>query len=100
MRSSEGRQEFNDLLAGTLSPNDVTVRYEPALTQAIAFALGAELVRRSGGDKLELTEKGSTMAASLMEDEWVLLPEKAFLLEVRPQIAENRIRQIVYRRDD
>jgi hypothetical protein len=47
-----------------------------------------------------LTEKGAKLAVKLMEDQWTLSPEKAFLQEVRPQIAENRIRQIVYRRGE
>jgi len=93
-------QRFKDLLAGQLSPSDIIVRYEPALIQAIDFALGGILVRRVGGDKLELTEKGAKLAVKLMEDQWTLSPEKAFLQEVRPQIAENRIRQIVYRRGE
>jgi hypothetical protein len=100
MRSSEGWREFKELLAGELSPSDITVRYEPALIQAIDFALGAMLIRRVGGDKLELTEKGSALAVKLMTDEWTLAPEKTFLQQIRSQIAENRIRQIVYRKDE
>lgn len=96
LRSAEGREEFKSVISGQISPTDVTVRYEPAFMQAIAFAIGTGLVARVGGDKIELRQHGTDLTKAIEKDPEVFRAEKEFLAAVKGSIAESRIEQIVY----
>jgi hypothetical protein len=94
VRTPEARSEFSELLDGKLKPSDVIVRFDPGLLRAIDLATGAQLVKRIGGDKFELTERGHTFAKAVL-DSGGFETEKQYFDSIRRRVPESKIQQIM-----
>jgi hypothetical protein len=101
IRSRKAQDQFLAYIQGLKSPNEVVVRYDPSLTRAIDFALGAGIVERyekmDGIDdgktqyRLTLSQQGEALAGELMEDEDIFVTEKAFLQDIGRKITQKQI---------
>jgi hypothetical protein len=101
IRSRKAQEQFLAYRQGHKPPNEVVVRYDPSLTRAIDFALGAGIVERyekidSVDDgkpqyRLALSTLGETLASELMEDEDIFILEKAFLRDIGQKVTQKQI---------
>lgn len=73
---------------GLISSKQVLVRFDPALNRAIDIALGEELIRRAGGNRIELTPKGKELAQALNSAENAYQIERTFMQEIRQGFTE------------
>lgn len=89
IRSARGREAFLRRLSGENYPDEVLVRYEPALNRAIDLARGLGLVTRISGNRVRLTLAGSRLADDVDELKDVLVEEKMFLARIRGQVTET-----------
>lgn len=95
-RSKSNQDEFERVRAGNREPDDVVVRYDPALDRAIDLALFSGLLERRGGDVLALSPLGR-VAVEQLEGSEVLVNEREFLVRVRP-VSQTFVDSLVPRR--
>ncbi|ACB95789.1 hypothetical protein Bind_2169 [Beijerinckia indica subsp. indica ATCC 9039] len=94
VRIAEGRDDVRALLRGDLRPSDISVRVEPWLNRAVAFAHALKLVSVDRGKSISLTDKGATVANAIASDKGVLSEERTFLFEVAPKLTEVLVTKI------
>jgi hypothetical protein len=94
LRTAEARAQLLAAVDGHLSPAALVVRFEPFLVQAVDFAIGEGLVKRRGGNKLELTQAGALLAEELESNESAFQPEKAFMGLLRTKVSEDLINRM------
>ena len=97
MRSEVGMERLTQRLLGASGFGTIPVRFEPALSQAIDFALGLGLVTRSSGDRIQLTGAGLKLASQLLKESAVFVKEKNFLSEWRHILTEQQIKDVVFK---
>lgn len=93
--SSASRARFLRWWNGYRSPEEVIVRFDPALTTSVDLALGQGLVLKTRQGALELSEDGLRLVRQIREDPDLLLDERAFLNELPRKIPQNRLQQIL-----
>lgn len=99
VRVPEGRHDVRALLGGRLRPSEVSVRVEPWLNRAVAFAHALELVAVDRGKSVSLTAKGVEVANAISKSEDMFLEERTFLSEVAPKLTEALLTK-VWRMED
>lgn len=95
IRSNEARLRLFALLDETIGPEDIEIRVEPALNRAIDFAAAEGLVRFVGGDKVELTPSGVSLAAEIVSAPDCLVHERAFMERLRLRLTEQKVTEIL-----
>lgn len=95
IRSRDNQRVLIDVIEFQLQLDSVIVRIEPSLNRAADFAHGEKLIRKIGGDRLELTMLGTQRADELISDSSVYVAEKTFLAELGKKLTE-RIVNILY----
>jgi hypothetical protein len=93
VRTSEGRQDVRDLMAGKLRPTEISVRVEPWLNRAVSYAHGLGFVNVTKGKSVSLTDKGREVAAALDGDEALFKEERTFLSDAR-KLTEAQLARI------
>jgi hypothetical protein len=93
-RSAEARAQLQAAVDGRLSPESLVVRFEPFLIQAVDFAIGEGLLRRHGGDRLEMTQAGLRLAEELQADESAYSSEKTFIGVLRTRVSEDLVNRM------
>lgn len=96
-RTASSRQMTRDVLARVREPKDLTVRVEPWVNRAAAFAIANGYVSTSG-KQFQLTEPGKKAAAAL-RDEGVLADENAFLVAAGKIATEQVVERIMKMED-
>ncbi len=94
VRLPEGRDEVRGLLSGIYRPTDVSVRVEPSLNRAVAFAHALRLVNVDKGTTVSLTESGKKMAEAILKAGNVLQEEAQFLRDVAPRMTDALMRRL------
>lgn len=94
VRLPEGREDVRSMLKGTLHPADVSVRVEPWLNRAVAYAYGLKLVSVDRGKSVALTQAGIQAANAIAQDKELLAEERNFLSEVAPRLTEAQLVKI------
>ncbi|MGO8063647.1 hypothetical protein ACC716_36410 [Rhizobium johnstonii] len=94
VRQEEGREEALGLIAGRYRPLDVSVRVEPWLNRAVAFAHSMGLVSVNKGSTVVLTKKGQEAAEAIAEDQGVLNDERDFLSAAAPKLTESFMKAV------
>jgi hypothetical protein len=89
IRSPRFRKEFEDHRKNPLPLFNLTVRLEPAFSRAIDLAVGNRLVSWVGGNRLQLTAKGSAWVNDIVNDDLLMRDEKEFLLRIGKSITET-----------
>jgi hypothetical protein len=95
IRSSASRDAFLRRLDGENNPDEVLVRYEPALNRAIDLARGLGFMTRVSGNRVRLTLSGSRLADDVDELKDVLVDEKMFLARARGRVTEGAIQKLI-----
>ena len=93
--SERTRHDFTAVLDGSDSPDSLSVRFDPTVNRAIDLAIGLGLARKHEGDRIELTELGVALAASLRESR-ILVTEATFLGAARRRVSEANIENVLY----
>jgi hypothetical protein len=96
LRDGSTRQAFRELVAGTLSPEDTIIRYEPGLNRAIDLAVGNELLTWKGR-RLELTELGRLAVQRLNEAD-AFADERMTLATVTGKVTQTLIDRLIVAR--
>jgi hypothetical protein len=99
VRLEEGREEVLGLLQGRYRPLDVSVRVEPWLNRAVAFAHSMGLVKVNKGSTVTLTEQGVKAAELISKDLDVLKEEREFLAITAPRLTDAFMKA-VWRAED
>jgi hypothetical protein len=99
VRLPEGREEVLGLLSGKYRPNEVSVRVEPSLNRAVAFAHALGLVSINRGVSVSLSEKGKKIAKAIIKDRDILAEETKFLSEVAPRITDELMKRVWHLED-
>lgn len=94
VRLPEGREEVRGLLSGVYGPADVSVRVEPSLNRAVAFACALKLVRVDRGTSISLTDKGIKVANEILDEQESFVNEKKFLKEVVPYMTDKLMQRV------
>src|SRR5260370_27383481 len=94
VRIAEGRDDVRALLRGDLRPSDISVRVEPWLNRAVAFAHALKLVSVDKGKSVSLTDRGIGITNLIASNSDVLSEERAFLRDVAPNLTESLLHKI------
>lgn len=94
VRLPEGREEVRGLLSGEYRPNEVSVRVEPSLNRAVAFAHALGMVKIDKGTSISLTDKGAGVAQAIVEQGETLAEEAKFLSEVAPRMTDALMKRV------
>jgi len=90
VRSSRHQEEFRATNATQSPLFSFKVRFEPAFSRAIDLAVAAELTAWVGGDRIELTTEGRSIAKRLLKTKDLFIPELAFLNSVGKSVTETQ----------
>ena len=94
VRLPEGRDDVRNMLKGTLRPADISVRVEPWLNRAVAFAHALTLISVDRGKSVMLTGKGIQVANEIAQNKDLLAEEREFMSEVAPKLTEAQLTKI------
>lgn len=94
LRSDEGRDALLGILNGRLLPGTVVVRIEPSLNRAVDFAHGEGLLRRVGGDRVELTSTGEAEARRILQQDDLFANEREYLKQVGKKLTETLVAEL------
>ena len=71
------------------------VRFEPALTRALNFAIADDYVVVQANSKFKLTSKGKELYEQIMQDKEIMILEKKDLENIKDKIDDRVIEKIV-----
>lgn len=94
LRSDEGRDALLGILEGRLFPGTVVVRIEPSLNRAVDFAHGEGLLKKVGGDRIELTSPGEAEAKRMLEQDELFTSEREYLEQVGKKLTEKLVAEL------
>jgi hypothetical protein len=94
LRSDEGRDSLLGILERRLFPGTVVVRIEPSLNRAVDFAHGEGLLRKVGGNRIELTSTGEAEAKRILGHDEIFEGEKKYLEQVGKKLTETLVDEL------
>jgi len=94
VRTPEGRDDVLGLLGGDLRPSEVSVRVEPWLNRAVAYAHALKLVSVDKGKVVSLSSEGLDFTNTIAKRDDVFVEESAFLKNVAPKLTEALLTKI------
>jgi hypothetical protein len=98
VRSKANHQDLIALIDGKLSPDALIVRFEPACSRAIDFAIGERLIKRVDGSRIELTGSGRTFAEEILMNSSVYSTEKKLVSAIGQKASETLVDNIFGKR--
>lgn len=93
-RTTETQRALLSVLDAVSRPDAIVVRIEPALNRAVDLASGKGLLRRIGGDRVELTPAGVLAAEQVDQNENVFHEERQYLSSIGRRATENVVNQL------
>lgn len=94
VRVEEGREEVRGLFSGLYRASEVSVRVEPSLNRAIAYAHALGLIQVRSGTSVALTSKGELLAKDICAQEDAFSDERTFLREIAPKTTDVLMKRI------
>ena len=94
-RSEDGHSELLEIIAGAADPDTITVRIEPALNRAVEYARGENLVEIVRGDRVQLSERGVSLADDIAGTGEIFLSEKRFIAAIGRRLTEDTVNRIL-----
>jgi hypothetical protein len=91
IRNDNAQENLIKYMEGELPPSMVIVRFEPGLSQALAFGQAEGLWELIGGKSIQLTTKGILAAKELEADSECFVSEKAFITRIKSHMTEQNI---------
>lgn len=93
-RTAKSRQQMHEVLARRRGPVDLSVRIEPWVNRAAAFAAATGLVHVRDGKALALSDEGKKAVAAIRKEK-LLHDEASFLDEVGKLTTEQAVERIM-----
>lgn len=95
VRTARSRELLLRWFDGDRSPDELLVRFDPSLTISVDLALGEELVTRVSSGNIKLATTGASLAASIYDQEDLMVDEKAFLAALPTRITQRQVRDLL-----
>lgn len=89
LKSETTREIFIRWSNGMSKPDDLVVRFDPALSYTIDLLIGENLAVRTSTGKIKLSEKGRRLFEDVSEDSLVLQREKSFIDQLPKSISQR-----------
>jgi len=93
-RTAKSRKQMLDVLARRRAPVDLSIRIEPWVNRAAAFAAASKLVHVRNGKALALSDEGKKAVAAIRKEK-LLEDETSFLDEVGKLTTEQVVERIM-----
>ena len=91
---SENSKELEKFLEDNTNIVSI-VRFDPALTRAVNYALGEQIIDIQANGKLKLNEKGKKLYEEIMNDNSIMIMEKDSLKNISNKLTEEKINEII-----
>jgi hypothetical protein len=91
------KRNQNDLLRvvdGADAFDSLLVRIEPSVNRAVDLAFGDGLIRKIGGERIELTGKGVQAANWLNNIDGLFTQEKSFFAVIGSRVSEDFVKRL------
>lgn len=92
--TSEGRRDLLALAERRSIHKIALIRFDPAISRAINFALSDDLIFQQGNGLFRLSEKGKQLLNKIYEDPLLMVIEKDFFRELSSKLTEELIDEI------
>lgn len=95
LRNDEAREMLRSVFERELPPNDLVIRFEPALMRALAFGIAEQLFELDNGRIYRLAKLGGEFVSAIDSDPTCLSEEKLLLQQVAPRLTEKLVEQLI-----
>jgi hypothetical protein len=92
--TKKSRIELFDLIAGSLITGMTLIRFDPAISRAINYALVDNLIYRQANGLLRLADRGNELVSKIYKDPELMIVEKDFFRELSNRLTEDIIESI------
>lgn len=89
--TSKKRKELLDSVQLSFFAESTLVRFDPAISRAINFALADKLIYRQGNGLFRLTDIGKKLVASVYKEPELMVKEKQFFSNLSNKLTEEMI---------
>jgi len=94
VRTKRNQVDLLRVVEGSDAYDSLLVRIEPSVNRAVDLAFGDGLIRRIGGERIELTGKGTEAADWLRDIESVFSEEISFFTVVGGRVTEDFVKRL------
>lgn len=91
-----GRTELLALVNGALLVGYTLIRFDPAVSRAINYALEDGLICRQGNGLLRLSDRGKDLISNIYLDDRLMMLEKKYFEELLGKLTEDIIDKIAH----
>ena len=95
IRSAKTRAEFQHARQHHDELFRFQFRFDPSLGRAINFAAAEELVEWVGGDRIQITAKGTGFAIEILKEESLMDTEREFLEGIGKRLSESEASEMI-----
>lgn len=95
VRSEDTRSRFLRAIESGAAPDDLVIRFEPALMRAVSLAVGEGLLDIEKGKNVRLTAAGDAFAAEIEQDGECFKAEKEYLASLKGRVFEKDIQRLL-----
>lgn len=92
--SNEALKELRKFLENTSNRVSI-IRFDPALTRAINYALAENIITIQVNGKIKLTDIGKNVYDEIMENKDIMIMEKDTLNNISDKLTEDKIDEII-----
>jgi hypothetical protein len=92
---NDTKRELLELLSKSLTTNEATlIRFDPAISRAINYAIADDLIYRQANGLFRLTARGKMIVKEVYEDRDLMIVEKELFEKISNKISEDLINRI------
>lgn len=96
MRTPQSRRTLLSALQNERRLQDVVVRFEPTLNQAIEYGIGEGLLSVVKGPRVLISPRGIKLVDDLLAAEDIYLSERAFAAQIGKKVTEDWVAQMAF----
>ena len=94
IQSAAGRKELLNVITKHCIDETALIRFDPAISRAINFALTDKLIYQQGNGLFRLAENGKRLLELIYKDLTLMTIEKAYFDEITSRLTEEMIEEI------
>lgn len=92
--SNEAFKELTKFIENTSNRVSI-IRFDPALTRAINYALAEKIIDIQSNGKIKLTDIGKKLYDEILNDQDIMIMEKDTLNSISNKLTEDKIEEII-----
>ena len=92
--SHKAKEELMSLIENSFIVETTIIRFDPAISRAINFALADQLIYRQANGLYRLKDKGKSLVDAIYKDETIMKVEKSLFSELSNRLTEDIIGRI------